>query len=58
MKYHNHQIKKVTDGDVDGGCYYEIYRDGQRITSAWSLSNAKEFIDSYDGQRYSWEVLG
>ena len=46
MKYHNYELKKIKDAEVDGGSYYEIYKNGKRITVAWTLSNAKEFIDS------------
>lgn len=57
MKYHGHELKKIIDYDVDGGSYYEIYKDGKYITSAWFLNNAKEFIDSFDGKDYHWNVL-
>ena len=47
MKYHGYQLIKIKDADVDGGFYYEIHRStGEFITTAWTLSNAKEFIDS------------
>lgn len=54
MKYHGYELKKIKDEYVDGGSYYEIYKDGKWIVNAWSLSNAKEFIDS--GENYN--VLG
>lgn len=57
MKYHNHIIKKVIDNDVDSGRYYDIYKDNKFITSAWSIQNAKEFIDTFNGTTYSWNVL-
>jgi len=57
MKYHNHILKRIIDGDVDGESYYEIYKDGKKITESWTLSNAKEFIDSFDGENYHWNVL-
>lgn len=46
MKYHNYILKKVIDSEVDGGKYYEIYKDGVKITNTWTFENAKEFIDS------------
>ena len=57
MKYKKHEIKVVYDDDVDGGKFYNIYKDGKWITNAWTLSNAKEFIDSFDGNDYHWNVL-
>lgn len=57
MKYHGHELKKVLDSDVYGNSYYEIYKDGKWITNAWTFSNAKEFIDSWDGKDYHWNVL-
>ena len=57
MKYHKHEVVKVIDYDVDGGCYYDIFKDGKKITSAWTLSNAKEFINSFDGKYYNWNIL-
>ena len=86
MKYHNHIITKVIDSDVDGGCYYSIYRliplinpiripDKPKdkihyhfsklnkvamklhITYARTLFNAKEFIDTFDGENYNYNVL-
>lgn len=53
MKYHGYTLKKIKDPDVEGGCYYEIYKNGNYITAAWTLSNAKEFIDSGE----NWNVL-
>lgn len=46
MKYHGFEIRKVVDSEVDGGKYYEVYRDGKLIATAWTFRNAKEFIDS------------
>ena len=57
MIYHGHILKKIKDNDVIGGHYYEIYKDGKWIVNAWTLSNAKEFIDSYDGKNYEWNIL-
>ena len=56
MKYHKHIIKKVREdlgysGKEDYLNYiYEIYdENGNWINNAWSLSSAKEYIDSgYD----------
>ena len=58
MKYHGHELVKVIDCDVDGGSYYDIFKDNKKITSAWTLSNAKEFVDSFDGKDYHWNILG
>lgn len=59
LRYHGHTLKKIIDVDVDGGSYYKIYKDGRYITSAWTLNNAKEFINSYDAASgdYCWTVL-
>lgn len=57
MKYRKHELKKVYEYEVDGGFYYEIRKDGKYITSAWTLSNAEEFIDTFDGDGYRWNVL-
>lgn len=57
MKYHNHIIKKVIDNDVDSGRYYDIYKNNNFVTSAWSIQNAKEFIDTFDNGNYNWNVL-
>ena len=58
MKYHKHTLLKVYDSDVDDGHYFEIYNEqGKYITSAWTLSNAKEFVDSFDGKTYNYNVL-
>lgn len=86
MKYHGHIITKVIDSDVNGGCYYSIYRliplinpiripnrkvdkihysfsklneiaMKLHVTDAWTLSNAKEFIDTFDGEKYNYNVL-
>lgn len=53
MKYKGYLFKKIKDEDVDGGSYYEIWKDGKKITAAWTLSNAKEFIDGGE----DWNVL-
>lgn len=57
MKYHGHILKKIKDNDVIGGQYFEIYKNDKYITSAWTLNNAKEFIDSFDGKNYKWNIL-
>jgi hypothetical protein len=50
MKYHNHEIKKVpTDLGEDNprlNFTYEIFKDGQYINTALTLSTAKSYIDS------------
>ena len=53
MKYHGHEIKKVPmdlgEENPKDNKAYEIYKDGKYIEVAWTLSNAKEFIDTgYD----------
>lgn len=70
MKYHNHIIQKAIDADVIGGKYYNIYRIDfipkefdliphlKYITNALVIPNAKEFIDTYDGHGYNYNVLG
>ena len=57
MKYHKHELKKVVDVEVDGGSYYDIYKDGKKVTCAWTLGNAKEFVDTFDGNTYNWNLL-
>lgn len=57
MKYKNHILKKILDSDIDWGYYVEIYRDGKFITSAADWNNAKEFVDTFDGKNYDWNVL-
>ena len=37
MKYKKHEIKVIYDDDVDGGKFYNIYKDGKWITNAWTL---------------------
>ena len=50
MKYHGHEIKKVsTDLGEDSprdNYTYEIYKDGEYINTALTLSTAKTYIDS------------
>lgn len=50
MKYHKHILKKfyadLGEEDEKKNCYWEIYHDGEYITNALTLDNAKEFIDS------------
>ena len=58
MKYKGHELVKIKDGDVEGGFYYCIYKNNKLLTTAWTLSNAKEFIDSYnDKTGYNYNVL-
>lgn len=59
MKYKNHLIVIINDCDIDGGKYYQIYRGKLYITCAWTLSNAKEFINTYNPttQTYCYNVL-
>ena len=58
MKYHGHEIKpKVEDLGYSGedknlNKVYEIYKDGEYINVAWSISTAKDYIDSGYDQRY------
>lgn len=53
MKYHGHEIKKVPEdlGEENPAMnfVYEIYKDGEFIERALTLSTAKSYIDSdYD----------
>lgn len=56
MKYHNHEIIKVpTDlGEDDSklNFTYEIYKDGEYIQTALTLSTAKDYIDSDYNEAY------
>lgn len=56
MKYHNHEIRKVaTDlGEEDPklNYTYEIYKDGEYINTALTLSTAKQYIDSEYDETY------
>ena len=56
MKYHGHEIKKIfTDlGEEDKrlNYTYEIYKDGEYINTALTLSTAKEYIDSGYNETY------
>ena len=54
MKYKGYELRKIKDAEIEGGHYYEIYKDNKYIVDAWTLSNAKEFIDN--GLNYN--VLG
>lgn len=56
MKYHGHELKRV---DTDLGesqkaknCVYEIYKDGKYITTALTVSTAKDYIDSGYNDNY------
>ena len=53
MKYHNHEIKKTPtdlgEENAKDNFTYEIYKDGEYIQTALTLSTAKTYIDSgYD----------
>lgn len=56
MKYHGHEIKKVqTDLGEErarDNNTYEIYKDGQYIQTALTVSTAKEYIDSDYNENY------
>ena len=56
MKYHGHIIQKVFmdlgEEKPNDNKAYEIYKDGQFVEIAWTLNNAKEFIDSNYDRRY------
>lgn len=56
MKYHNHEIKKVpTDLGEENprdNYTYEIYKDGEYIQTALSLSTAKTYIDTDYNESY------
>ena len=56
MKYHKHEIIKVhTDlGEDDPklNFTYEIYKDGEYIQTALTLSTAKDYIDSDYNEAY------
>lgn len=57
MKYHNHTIvPKMEDLGYDDPKDNKVYlifdKDGNYITVAWSMSNAKEYIDSGYDARY------
>jgi len=58
MIYKGHKLVKIKDTDVIGGHYFKIYKNDVFITSAWTLSNAKEFIDSFkENTGYNYNVL-
>jgi hypothetical protein len=50
MKYHNHEIIKTkAENDCRTEYEYNIYINQKYINTAYSLNNAKEYIDSnYD----------
>lgn len=56
MKYHGHEIKKVyTDLGEErerDNYTYEIYKDGEYINTALTLSTAKTYIDSEYNDTY------
>lgn len=58
MKYKKHTIVKVECSDiVDSKFCYEIYKGNEFIAATWTFRNAKEFISSFDGVGYDWNVL-
>lgn len=56
MKYHGHEIKKVAtdlgEEKASMNYTYEIYKDGQYIQTALTLSTAKEYIDTGYNENY------
>ena len=53
MKYHKHEIRPEREDlgydDDRMNKVYRIYKDGEYVNEAWTLSTAKAFIDSgYD----------
>ena len=56
MKYHNHIIKIVPEdlGEENprDNRVYEIYKDGEYINVALTLSTAKAYIDNGYDERY------
>lgn len=57
MKYKKHILKKVLDSEIEWGYCVEIYKDNKYITTAPTFSNAKEFVSSFNGIDYDWNVL-
>lgn len=57
MKYKKHILEKVLDSEIERGYYVKIYKDNELITVAPDFSNAKEFVDTFDGKNYDWNVL-
>lgn len=51
-KYKGYTLEKIFDNDVDGGYYWEIYKNGEYITNALSLNSAKELINENFDYRY------
>lgn len=56
MKYHNHEIKKISmdlgEEDTRLNCVFEIYKNGDYINTALTLSTAKDYIDSGYNETY------
>ena len=56
MKYHGHVIVKVKadlgEEDERKNCLYEIYKDGEYIQTALTISTAKEYIDTGYNENY------
>lgn len=51
-EYKGYTLEKCYDNDVDGGYFYNIYKDGKYVTNALTKNNAKELIDSNFDDRY------
>ena len=56
MKYHKHEIIKVPtdlgEDDPKLNFTYEIFKDGEYIQTALTLSTAKDYIDSDYNEAY------
>jgi hypothetical protein len=56
MKYHKHEIVKVQtdlgEDDPRKNFTYEIYKDGEYIQTALTLSTAKTYIDTDYNESY------
>ena len=56
MKYHHHEIRKVAtdlgEENPRDNFTYEIYKDGEYINAALTLSTAKCYIDSDYNETY------
>lgn len=56
MKYHKHEIIKVPtdlgEDDPKLNYTYKIYKDGEYIQTALTLSTAKDYIDNNYNESY------
>lgn len=56
MKYHKCEIKKIAadlgESDHRLNYIYQIYKDGEWLDNALTLSSAKEYIDSGFNDNY------